>query len=124
LLDRLDLTVDVPAVPPDVLGAGESGEPSAAVRERVVDARARQHERTAAQGVRTNAELTAQMMASHCRVDSNGLRILAGAVQRLGLSARGYDRVRKVSRTVADLAGSQNIEADHIAEALQFRMVS
>ena len=124
LLDRLDLTVDVPAVPPDVLGAGESGEPSAAVRGRVVEARARQHERTGAQGVRTNASLTAQMMASHCRLDSSGLRILAGAVQRLGLSARGYDRVRKVARTIADLAGAQNIEADHIAEALQFRMVS
>jgi magnesium chelatase family protein len=124
LLDRLDLTVDVPAVPPDVLGAGESGEPSAAVRERVVEARARQHERTGAHGVRTNAALTTQMMASHCRLDSSGLHVLAGAVQRLGLSARGYDRVRKVARTIADLAGSQNIEADHIAEALQFRMVS
>jgi len=124
LLDRLDLTVDVPAVPPDVLGAGESGEPSAAVRLRVVEARARQHERTGARAVRTNAALTAQMMASHCRTDSSGLRILAGAVQRLGLSARGYDRVRKVARTIADLAGSQNIEADHIAEALQFRMTS
>jgi magnesium chelatase family protein len=124
LLDRLDLTVDVPAVPPDVLGGGESGEPSAGVRGRVVDARARQHERTGAQGVRTNAALTAQMMASHCRLDSSALRILAGAVQRLGLSARGYDRVRKVARTIADLAGSQNIEAGHIAEALQFRMVS
>jgi len=124
LLDRLDLTVDVPAVPPDVLGAGESGEPSAAVRLRVVEARARQHERTGARAVRTNAALTAQMMASHCRLDSSGLRILAAAVHRLGLSARGYDRVRKVARTIADLAGSQNIEADHIAEALQFRMTS
>jgi magnesium chelatase family protein len=124
LLDRLDLTVDVPAVPPDILGGGESGEPSARVRGRVVEARARQHERTGAQGVRTNAALTAQMMASHCRLDSSGLRILAGAVQRLGLSARGYDRVRKVARTIADLAASQDIEADHIAEALQFRMMS
>jgi magnesium chelatase family protein len=122
LLDRLDLTVDVPAVPPDILGGGESGEPSVAVRIRVVQARALQQNRTGDQGVRTNAALTAQMMASHCRLDSGGLRILAGAVLRLGLSARGYDRVRKVARTIADLAGSQNIEADHIAEALQFRM--
>jgi magnesium chelatase family protein len=124
LLDRLDLTVDVPAVPPDILGGGDSGEPSAAVRTRVVEARARQQKRTGAQGVRTNAALTAPMMASHCRLDSGGLRILAGAVQRLGLSARGYDRVRKVARTIADLAGSQNIESDHIAEALQFRMTT
>jgi len=124
LLDRLDLTVDVPAVPPHILGGGDAGEPSAAVRGRVVEALARQHERTGSQGVHTNAALTPQMMASHCRLDSSALRMLAGAVQRLGLSARGYDRVRKVARTIADLAGSQNIEADHIAEALQFRMMT
>ena len=124
LLDRLDLTVEVPGVSPDILGAGESGEPSAAVRARVVDARSRQSERTGAQGVRTNSALTPQMMATHCRLDSGGLRILAGAVQRLGLTARGYDRVRKVARTIADLAGSEHVEADHIAEALQFRMMS
>jgi magnesium chelatase family protein len=64
------------------------------------------------------------MMASHCRLDSSGLRILAGAVQRLGLSARGYDRVRKVARTIADLASATSIEADHLAEALQFRMLT
>jgi magnesium chelatase family protein len=64
------------------------------------------------------------MMATHCRLESGGLRILAGAVQRLGLTARGYDRVRKVARTIADLAGSEHVEADHIAEALQFRMMS
>ena len=124
LLDRLDLTVEVPGVSPDILGAGESGEPSTAVRARVVDARSRQCERTGAQGVRTNSALTPQMMATHCRLDSGGLRILAGAVQRLGLTARGYDRVRKVARTIADLAGSEHVEADHIAEALQFRMMS
>jgi magnesium chelatase family protein len=124
LLDRLDLTVEVPGVSPDILGAGESGEPSAAVRARVVDARSRQCERTGAQGVRTNSALSPQMMATHCRLDSGGLRILAGAVQRLGLTARGYDRVRKVARTIADLAGSEHVEADHIAEALQFRMMS
>src|SRR5262245_11202994 len=124
LLDRLDLTVDVPGLPADILGDGPPGEPSIAVRTRVVEARAQQQRRTGAQGVGTNAGLTAQMMASHCRLDSGGLRILAGAVQRLGLSARGYDRVRKVARTIADLAGSERIEAAHIAEALQFRMVN
>jgi magnesium chelatase family protein len=124
LLDRLDLTVDVPGVSPDILGAGEPGEPSAAIRSRVVEARSRQCERTGAQGVRTNSALTSQMMATHCRLESGGLRILAGAVQRLGLTARGYDRVRKVARTIADLAGSEHVEADHIAEALQFRMMS
>jgi len=124
LLDRLDLSVEVPAVSPEVLGAGDSGEPSSAVRARVVEARVRQRERTDAQGVTTNSALTAQLMASHCRLDSGGLRILAAAVHRLGLTARGYDRVRKVARTIADLAGSEQIEAAHIAEALQFRMMT
>jgi magnesium chelatase family protein len=123
LLDRLDLTVDVPAVPPDLLGSGESGEPSASVRARVVEARSRQLRRTGAEGVRTNSGLSAQLMAKHCRLDSRGLRVLAAAVQRLGLTARGYDRVRKVARTIADLAGDEHVEADHIAEALQFRMI-
>ena len=124
LLDRLDLTVEVPAVSPDLLGSGESGEPSASVRARVVEARSRQLNRTDAQGVRTNSGLTAQLMAKHCRLDSGGVRLLAAAVQRLGLTARGYDRIRKVARTIADLAGAENIEPDHIAEALQFRMIS
>jgi magnesium chelatase family protein len=124
LLDRLDLSVEVPAVSPEVLGSGGSGEPSSAVRARVVAARVRQRDRTGAQGVTTNSALTVQLMSSHCRLDSGGLRILAAAVQRLGLTARGYDRVRKVARTIADLAGSEQIEAAHIAEALQFRMVS
>jgi len=75
--DRLDLTVEVPAVSPDILGGGESGEPSAAVRARVVEARSRQCERTGAQCVRTNSALTPQMMATYCRLDSGGLRILA-----------------------------------------------
>jgi magnesium chelatase family protein len=124
LRDRLDLTVEVPAVPPDVLGAGASGECSALVRTRVVAARERQRERSAFQGVRTNAALTPQLMARYCRLDSAGLRLLAVAVQRLGLTARGYDRVRKVARTIADLAGSDEICDDHLAEALQFRMTS
>ena len=63
-------------------------------------------------------------MARHCRLDAGGLRVLAAAVQRLGLTARGYDRVRKVARTIADLAGDADIHADHVAEALQFRMVT
>jgi magnesium chelatase family protein len=63
-------------------------------------------------------------VARHCRLDAAGLRVLGAAVTRMGLSARGYDRVRKVARTVADLAGVEAIGADHVAEALQFRMLT
>ncbi|PYR29001.1 MAG: ATP-dependent protease [Acidobacteria bacterium] len=122
LRDRLDLTVDVPALPPDTLGAIEGGESSATVRARVVAARARQHERYSPTSGRTNTELTPALMRRHCLVDPAGRRVLTAAVTRLALSARGYDRVLKVARTIADLEGVTSIAADHIAEALQFRM--
>jgi magnesium chelatase family protein len=124
LRDRLDLTVDVPAVPPDLLGAADVGEPSASIRARVVDARARQADRYREDRVRANAELTPSLMRAHCTLDRAGLRVLDVAVRRLSLSARAYDRVRKVARTIADLDGSTAIAADHVAEALQFRMLS
>jgi magnesium chelatase family protein len=124
LRDRLDLTVEVPALLPDVLGAGSLGESSSAVRERVVAARERQGVRFAGGPIRTNAELTPALLAQYCRLDRSGLRVLHLAVERLALSARGYDRVRKVARTIADLEGAADIGSDHIAEALQFRMPS
>jgi magnesium chelatase family protein len=124
LRDRLDLTVDVPALPPDAYGVGGSGESSAAIRARVVAARAKQSARYAAERVLTNAELTPALMARHCATDRAGARVLTAAVNRMKLSARGYDRVRKVARTIADLAGDDEIGADHLAEALQFRMTS
>jgi len=123
LRDRLDLTVDVPALPPDLLGASSAGESSAAVRERVVQARHRQCGRYAGAIVRTNAQLAPGLIQRHCTLDEAAGRLLAAAVRRLVLSARGYDRVRKVARTIADLDGRDQIGADAIAEALQFRMV-
>jgi magnesium chelatase family protein len=123
LRDRLDLTVEVPALPPEALGSVEPGEPSAAVRARVAVARARQSARYEADRVRTNAELTARLMSKHALPNPAGLRVLSKAVSRLGLSARGYDRIRKVARTIADLAGQDEIGADDVAEALQFRMI-
>jgi magnesium chelatase family protein len=123
LRDRIDLTVDVPALPPDVLGAPSAGEASAAVRERVVQARHRQCGRYAGAIVKTNAQLTPGLIHRHCALDAAAGRLLAAAVRRLTLSARGYDRVRKVARTIADLEGRDQIGADAIAEALQFRML-
>ncbi len=124
LRDRLDLTVEVPAVPLEVLGATGGGEPSAAVRARVIEARERQRTRLADSGACTNAALTPKLLAQHCRVDAQGHRLLRSAAQRIGLTARGYERVRKVARTIADLAGEQDIGAEHLAEALQFRMLA
>jgi magnesium chelatase family protein len=122
LRDRLDLTVDVPALPLEALSADEGGESSAAVRARVIAARARQTARQGGEGIATNAELTAGLMAKHCATSRAALRVLRAAMGRLALSARGYDRVRKVARTIADLAGDDDIGADAMAEALQFRM--
>jgi magnesium chelatase family protein len=93
------------------------------VRERVVAARERQSMRYSSDGLRTNAELTPALMARYCAADAAGRRLLQSAVTRLTLSARAYDRVHKVARTIADLAGDDLITADHLAEALQFRMM-
>ena len=123
LRDRLDLTVDVPALPPQLLGEARDGEASAVVRARVVDARERQRRRYADERIRTNAALTPALMARHAALDRPGARLLESAATKLALSARAYDRVRKVARTIADLAGADAIAVDHVAEALQFRMV-
>ena len=69
-----------------------------------------------------NAELTPQLTAAHCGIDAAGMRLLDAAIRRLSLSARGFDRVRKVARTIADLAEEDRITAEHVAEALQFRI--
>jgi magnesium chelatase family protein len=123
LRDRLDLTVEVPAMSIDALTLGEPGERSAAVRARVVAARERQAVRHADEGIATNAQLTPSLMAKHCAADAAALRVLRSAVRGMALSARGYDRVRKVARTIADLAGDDEIGGDAMAEALQFRMM-
>ena len=123
LRDRLDLTVEVPALPLDALSADAGGESSSTVRARVVAARARQAARHEGDGILTNAELTPPLMAKYCATDQAALRVLHSAMTRLSLSARGYDRVRKVARTIADLAGDERLSAEHVAEAMQFRMV-
>jgi magnesium chelatase family protein len=123
LRDRLDLTVEVPALPLDALSADAGGESSADVRARVVSARRRQAARYADDAIFTNSELTSALMARYCATGRDAQRVLRSAMARLSLSARGFDRVRKVARTIADLAGDEHLGADHVAEALQFRMV-
>jgi magnesium chelatase family protein len=123
LRDRMDLTIEVPALPPDILATGSPGECSADVRARVVSARERQRQRGAREGLRTNAELTPALLSTHCLLGPDAGRLLASAAVKMALSARGYDRVRRVARTIADLAGDDGLRADHVAEALQFRMI-
>ena len=122
LRDRLDLTVEVPALPAEALQDTIGGESSVDVRARVVAARERQLERYQGTRVHTNAELVPALMSRFCALGVDSRLMLAAATRRLSMSARGYDRVRKLARTIADLDAAGAIAADHIAEALQFRM--
>ena len=122
LLDRIDLQVEVPPVAWEDLDGGAAGEPSAEVRARVCSARRRQARRMGEVGVhRPNARLAPAEVDRWCTPDERGRRLLREAVDRLGLSARAYGRVRKVARTIADLVGAGDIHGDHVHEALSFR---
>jgi magnesium chelatase family protein len=117
LLDRIDLSVEVPALPESDLMQATSGEPSAQVRQRVIEARERQLRR---QG-KPNAALSVREIDLHCAPDTAGETLLKQAIARLNLTARAYHRVLKVARSIADLAGAQSVLAPHIAEAIQYR---
>jgi magnesium chelatase family protein len=117
LRDRLDLTVAVSAVRPDEIQSDEPAESSEAIRRRVVTAR----ERQTARGAGLNARLSGRPLRNYGRLSSEGRALLARAVASLALSARAYDRVLRVARTIADLEGVDSTTAPHIAEALQFR---
>lgn len=122
LRDRIDLVVEVASVPVITLTDSPSGESTIAVRARVVAARRRQQQRYADVGWRTNAELRGNALRRHCALNDSGRQLLRAAADRLGLTARGHDRVLKVARTIADLGGSASVEAEHVAEALQYRL--
>ena len=125
LLDRIDIHVEVPAMEYQELASLEKGENSAAIRERVVASRAVQRERFAKskgqQAIHCNAGMRAKDVHKHCVLNGDAQGMLKAAMADLHLSARAYDRILKVARTIADLEGTADIAADHIAEAIQYR---
>ena len=121
LLDRIDLHVEVPPVEFAQLSSSERGESSAAIRARVNKARQIQLERYKGTGIFCNSQLTAAKLHDACPVSDKGKTMLQNAFEKLGLSARGYDRILKISRTIADLAEDEVVDTQHIAEAVQFR---
>jgi magnesium chelatase family protein len=122
LLDRIDIHIEVPAIELPELTNTAEGEPSAVMRKRVGQARWRQLKRFAAEPrVRSNARMTPRLLKQHCALDSDSQQIIRQAITELHLSARAYDRVLKVARTIADLAGAERIQSEHLAEAVQYR---
>lgn len=121
LLDRIDIQVEVPAVAYEALSSRAPGESSEAIRGRVERARRLQVQRFEGAGIHANARMGARDVHRYCRVDGAGEQLLETAIDRLGLSARAYVRILKVSRTVADLDGAEEILPQHIAEAIQYR---
>ncbi len=121
LLDRIDIQIEVDAVPVKEISTGGAGESSATVAARVRKAREVQQRRYRDEGIHCNAQLDARMMKTYCALTADASTILHMAVDRMGMSMRAYSRVLKVARTIADLAGENSIQACHVAEAIQYR---
>jgi magnesium chelatase family protein len=122
LLDRIDIHIEVVPVKYDKLSDNNKIENSETIRERVVKARVIQADRfSSVKGIYTNAQMTSSMQRKYCYLDENGSRLLKTAMDLRGLSARAYDRILKVARTIADLDASENIRSEHISEAINYR---
>ncbi|GJQ21827.1 MAG: ATP-dependent protease [Bacteroidia bacterium] len=122
LLDRIDIHVEVPAVKYNELSSKSTGEQSQTIRERVMRARKIQSNRfEGRKGLYSNADMETKEIKEFCGIDEAGVELLKMAMTKLGLSARAYDRILKVSRTIADLAGSESIRSEHLSEAIQYR---
>ena len=121
LLDRIDLHIEAPALARSKLRNEKPGESSAAIRERVNASRTCQHARFAGTKITANSRMTHAQIRKHCVIDSTLGDLLQQAMEQLSLSARAYDRILKVARTIAALAGAERIEAPHLLEAIQYR---
>jgi magnesium chelatase family protein len=121
LLDRIDIHIEVPRLSPQELMTKQPGESSATVRERVLRARQRQTQRFAAEGITCNAQMQAKHLRAHCHLDAGAHDLLKMAINQLSLSARAYDRILKVARTIADLDSADTIQLHHVAEAVNYR---
>jgi magnesium chelatase family protein len=121
LLDRIDIQIEVPAVEYREIASREPAETSTAIRERVIHVRKRQAERYSRSKIRCNARMNSKMIRAYCQLDETGEGMLQMAMQELNLSARAYDRILKLGRTIADLAGVDQISAEHVGEAIQYR---
>jgi len=121
LLDRIDMYVEVPRVKIEKLSATVKAEPSKTVRSRVMMAKKIQQERFKGTKIKSNSEMKNNDIKKYCQVDERTKKLLNSAVERLGLSARGYHRILKLARSISDLANEKNISSAHIAEALQYR---
>lgn len=123
LLDRIDICTEVSPVKYQKLDTDEKIETSEEIKIRVDKARKIQHERYENCKIFSNSELTPKLIEKYCKLDSKGKKVLEEAFNKLKLSARAYGRILKVSRTIADLDESQNIEVKHVAEAIQYRSI-
>ena len=121
LLDRIDIHIEVPRLKQEEMVGHGTGEPSKLIRERVRTARKLQQRRFAGMGIYCNAHMQARQIRQYCQITDEVKELLRAAIQQLGLSARAYDRILKLARTVADLAESPNIEVPHVAESIQYR---
>ena len=121
LLDRIDMHIEVPSVEYEAMRRKEKPETSAQVRARVNAARELQKQRFSGTGVSCNAYMTPAMIGQYCLLDAAGERLMKGAFDRLGLTGRSHDRILRMARTIADLDASPDIQAAHLAEAIQYR---
>ncbi len=122
LLDRIDLHIEVPQVKFREITSERNGESSTQIRERVIAARKRQQERFKERPkITCNARMGTRELKQYCKPDDSTLEMLKFAMTDLNLSARAYDRILKVARTIADLAGSEEIKGEHVSEAIQYR---